>query len=193
MARGLRYSWFWLVWLGLSVGCGGPKTYDLYFELSDPINAPDSSDPRNHKPLVVEVVCMTPTDAEDYPMMLNGGWQSATWFDKRGNTADPELGKLLPRIHGFGSCQGSNRLGDALISPSDMGGQPRVGPFSVTHPEPDKDASAIVVYARFIGDGKLMPTSPVIIPLKQPMSGPGGVPSGKINIKVGATSISRGS
>lgn len=183
----------WLVVGALAVGCGGPKTYELYFELDDPINAPDPRDPASRKPLTVEIVCLTPTDAKEYPMMLNNTWQSSNWFTKRGDATNEDLGKLRPRIYSLGS-NSEHRLADQLISPSDNAGVRRVGPFLITHPEPDDADSAIVIYARYIGDGRLLPTSPVVIqPLKPPMSGPGGVRGDQITVKVGATSISRGS
>jgi len=177
----------WLVVAALAVGCGGPKTYELYFELDDPINAP-GGDPGRRRPLAVDIVCLTPEDSEAFPKILDRTWQSSHWFAMR---ADPtnELGKLRERIRSLAPGEDEDRL----ISPSDTKThQTRVGPIRVTHPEPGDDQSAIVIYAGYTNGDQYVPTSPVIIqPLEPPLSGPGGVRDGKITVRVAATSISR--
>jgi hypothetical protein len=172
-----------LLWLTLT-GCGGGK-YTIQFEAADVINAPGNDLSREE--LDIDILTITPAEAEKYPDIVNKTMRSSDWFAAR-DANDAKIGGIDPNHiyalrRGSGDARRDRQLGAPLISLIDRADKAPVT-VNVEHPNPGEAKSALVIYGRFRTMDGMAATPPLVIsPAPRMKSGE------TINIRVGRTDM----
>lgn len=148
--------------IGVMTGCSG---YTLTFEVADVINAWGEDVTREM--LDVDIVCLTQKQAENHPELVRGTMKSNQWFEARDADA-ASIGDIGPRqiyaLRRGGPDDGRDTLkGLALLSGRDRDDGGRMTVVKITHPQPGKAESAIVIYGRFSDRDGVARTSPLVI------------------------------
>jgi len=154
-------------WLGLPLalllsGCGN---YTITFEVADVINA--WGDDVTREMLDVDIVCMTKTDAENHPEIIQKTLRADEWFKARDEDA-PQIGNIpAKRIYalrrgGAGHKRDTLR-GESLLSARDREDGGRTTTVPVTHPNFLSGESAIVIYGRFSSPTGIAANPPLVI------------------------------
>lgn len=169
----------WCAGLLLATGCGN---YRITFELNDIINA-GASDARREQ-LDVDIVCVTPRDAEALPGLNTGAITCARWFELR-DRQDPAVAPIPgSRIYSLRSGESGPRdalRGPPLQSPVDSrDAKSQVLVKDVHHPDFLNEDSAIVIFGRFTMPENAGKIPPVVI--KPP---PGWLKGNHLIISVG--------
>ena len=177
-----RVSWMILPLIGVLVGCGN---YTITFEVADVINAPTTD--MSREMLNVDILCLSKSDVENHPEIVNGTMRADEWFEAR-DEVDGRISDISPeRIYAIRRGGAEDRrdtlCGEALRSAIDRDDGLRTTTVRVHHPECLGGESAIVIYGRFSdAPGGVAKTPPLVI---QP---PGT--SDQIFIKVGRKDMS---
>ena len=142
------------------VGCG---RYEITFQVEDVINDGGRGDAASEM-LDVDVVCLTKSDAKDFPELAEGTMWSKEWFAAR-DQQEQKLRKLNKRVYALRS--GSAGPNDTLMGPPLVSGrfteQDEVK-VRIRHSQSLSSQSAIVIFGRFHdGQGGLKNTRPVLI------------------------------
>ena len=153
---------FLAIWL---LGCGN---YTVTFQVSGPINTGGRGD-NNEEMLVIDIVCLTPADAERYPNIANGSMRSKAWFSARQKLPGAEnISSLKPdRIMSL-RREGDQYTRDKLapggpILPTSVGGA-STRTIEVHHSKALSKKSVLLIYGRFQDDkGGMADTDPIRI------------------------------
>ena len=153
---------FLAMWL---LGCGN---YTVTFQVNGPINTGGRGD-NNEEMLVIDVVCLTPADAERYPNIANGSMRSKAWFSARQKLPGAENISSLKsdRIMSL-RREGDQYARDKLapggpILPTLVGGA-STRTIGFHHPKSLSKQSVLLIYGRFQDDkGGMADTDPILI------------------------------
>lgn len=145
-----------------TTGCNG--NYTISFHAADIINAPGNDLTREE--LEVDVVVLTPKEADRYPQLLDGTVRSAAWFTARDQNSAEFAAIPADQIHALRRGNPNNSrdrlVGPPLLSLVDRSDQ-RPVEVEVDHPNPGNDNAAIVIFGRFRDMNAMAKTPPVII------------------------------
>lgn len=153
---------FLAMWL---LGCGN---YTVTFQVNGPINTGGRGD-NNEEMLVIDIVCLTPADAERYPNIANGSMRSKAWFSARQKLPGAENISSLKsdRIMSL-RREGDQYTRDKLapggpILPTSVGGA-STRTIGFHHSKSMSKQSVILIYGRFQDDkGGMANTDPILI------------------------------
>lgn len=145
----------------LMLGCGN---YTVTFRVATALNTGGLGE-SNAEMLDVDIVCLTPADAERYPGIANGSTRSRAWFLARQKSGTENISSLKKRLYALRGDAGElygkysdTRKGDAL--------RPGEGSRTVEikHPKALSKNSVLLIYGRFQdGKGGLMDADPIVI------------------------------
>jgi hypothetical protein len=158
-----RVSGMILPLVGVLAGCGN---YAITFEVADVINAPTTDVSR--EALDVDILCLSRSDVEKHPEIVNGTMRADEWFKAR-EEGDHRIEDISPaRIYALRRDGAENRrdtlCGEALRSAIDREDGRRTTTVKVHHPEYLGSESAIVIYGRFGSErGGVARTPPLVI------------------------------
>lgn len=133
------------------LGCG--KTYEIRFDLEDVVNQ-YGEQAAQRTGLRVDILCLTPEEAEANPGVANGSMLADAWFAARnqrdsGGIAKIDPGHIYALREGAPDDQWDRLLGPSLLSREDAGSDVNRNPtFPIKHEDPGGGAK-IVVYAGF--------------------------------------------
>lgn len=153
--------------LVVAAGCG---RYTIVFEVQDVINtdANNSQDDTTSKMLEIDIICLTPEDAEDHPGIANATMRADAWFHAR-DTNDAKIGTISSkRIYalrrGNSDDKGDTKVGEPLLSGRDYGPEhSRKFEVQITHPKAAAANSKIIIYGRFHAGNAVSKVSPLVI------------------------------
>ena len=176
-----RVLWVTLPLIALLTGCGN---YTITFEVADVINA--WGDDVTREMLDVDILCLSKSDVEKHPEIVNGTMRADEWFKAR-DDVDHKIGDISPkRIYalrrGGAGDKRDTLLTEALLSAKDRQDGRRTTTVKVQHPQFLNGESAIVIYGRFSSQTGVAKAPPLVI---QP---PGS--KNEIIIKVGKAGMS---
>lgn len=140
-------------------GCG---KYTITFQPGDVINDGGKGDSAREM-LDVDIICLTKSDAKDFPELAEGTMRSQEWFSARDGD-DQRLRKLDKRIYALRAGESSHK--DKLVGPPLASGREggREVTLRLTHPQAFASESAFVIFGRFHdGEGGMKNTRPVLI------------------------------
>jgi hypothetical protein len=156
-----------LLWVGLPLavllsGCGN---YKITFEAADVINA--WGDDVTREMLDVDILCLSKSDAEQHPEIVNGTLRANEWFKAR-DAGDPPASDINPkRLYALRRGEEGDRrdtlLGESLLSARDREDGKRTTTVRVSHPQFLSGESAIVIYGRFSSQTGIAKTPPLVI------------------------------
>jgi len=175
-----------VLWAGLPLvlllsGCGN---YSITFEVADVINA--WGDDVTREMLDIDVLCLSKSDTDEHPEIVNGTVRANQWFKAR-DEDDPQFSDIsVKRIYALRRGEAGEKrdtlLGEALLSARDREDGKRTTTIRVSHPQYTNGDSAIVIYGRFSSQTGIAKTPPLVI--QPPPSW-----NTDIVIKVGRTSM----
>lgn len=142
----------WMLGFSLALLCGtGCGNYTITFDLSDVINA--YGDDNTRTALDVDIVCLSPKEADKYPEIINKTMTSDEWFRLRSEKS-ARLANIDPaHIYALraGDKSANDELkGPPLQSPRDTRDKATsVTVKGISHSSYTNGKSAIVIYAAF--------------------------------------------
>ena len=153
--------------LVMAAGCGG---YTIVFEVENVINtdANNPMDDTTSKMLEVDIVCLTPKDAEDHPEIVNETMRADDWFHAR-DTDTAKIGTIGPkRIYalrrGNPGDKRDTKVGEPLLSGRDYGPEhSKKFEVKIKHPKALSANAKIVIYGRYHAGNAVSKVSPLVI------------------------------
>lgn len=155
----------WLLGFSVALLCGtGCGTYKVTFELSEVINA--YGDDQTRQALDVDIVCLSGSESDKYPEIINKTLTSDEWFKLRRETS-ARLANIDPsHIYALRAGQKSSNdqlLGPPLTGSADRADKAKSVTFTVKHPGYTNGKSAIVIYGRFSSREGVAKTAPIVL------------------------------
>ncbi|MFH1745840.1 MAG: hypothetical protein ABIG44_02230 [Planctomycetota bacterium] len=145
--------------LVLTVCSGCSSIYKITFQPGEAINTGGLGTHRSEM-LDVNLICLSKSDAKDFPALVNGTMRSDEWFTAR-ESDDPRLRSLDDCIYALCKGDSGTRVKPPLLDKASGGHNVTV---EVEHPDPGPKEAAIVIFGRFHdGKGGLMKTQPVVL------------------------------
>lgn len=153
--------------LVMAVGCG---RYTIVFEVQEVINtdANNPNDDTTSKMLEVDIVCITPKDAEEHPGIVNETMRADAWFHAR-DTSDAKIGSISSkRIYalrrGNLGDKRDTKVGEPLLSGRDLPREhSRKIAVQIVHPKASAANARIVIYGRFHAGNAVSKVPPLVI------------------------------
>ena len=148
--------------LAAAAGCGN---YRVTFEVADVINA--WGDDVTREALAVDILCLSKSDVENHPQIVQGGMRSAEWFRARDQNnpgiADIDPDRIYALRWGDAEARRDTLMGQPLASAMDREDGRTTTVVPVSHPGNWAGESAIVIYGRFTSREGLAPVPPLVL------------------------------
>jgi hypothetical protein len=154
----------------LTAGLFGCGPYTIEFRVQDVINAP--GDELSRQMLDVDIVCLSPSEAERHPDIASGQMRSDVWFKARRGDGVSISDIPADQVYSFRGLREHDQMYVNYTSDTRkrgplvpvLDGGERVVTVDVEHPTPGKKDSVLLIFGRFHdGRGGLLPTDAVRI------------------------------